>query len=145
MKRFFIFAVLIFTSAAPLAAQTRAQKREIVRLAQKIANVDDLGELDRLGLIRGSVKIVIEHSISEPEFEGENFPSFKAAERWLDRRERSGFPMRVSLPFKGCGTRICTFESEGGILHNHLYLKQIFFGYRNNRPFVKAIQYLDGD
>lgn len=135
----------MMVSAAAVAAQTRASKKELVRLARQIDATNDLGSLDRLGLIRGSVKIVIEHSISEPEFEGKRFRSFKAAARWLDSREIDGFPVRTSMSFKGCGTHICTFESEGGILHNHLYLKQIFFGYRNKRLYVKAIQFLDGD
>ena len=145
MKRLFIYVVLILVSAATVAAQTGSSKSRIARLAQKIADVDDLGSLDRLGLIRGSVKIVIRHSIAEPEFESKSFRSFKAAERWLDSREIDGFPVRMSMPFKGCGKSVCTFESEGGILHNRLYTKKIIFGYRKNRPYVKAVQFLDGD
>ena len=136
--------VLIGANAA--AAQTRAQKKQIVQVAQKIAEVDDLGRLDRLGLIRGSVKIVIRHSISEdPEFEIKRFRSFRAAERWLDSRTIDGFPMRMSMPFKGCARGVCTFESEGGILHNRLYLKRILYGYRKKRLFIKAVYFLDGD
>jgi len=145
MKRLFIYVFLILVSAMTVAAQTRSSKNQIARLAQKIAETDDLGRLDRLGLIRGSVRIVIQHSIAEPEFEIKRFRSFKAAERWLDSREIDGFPMRMSMSFKGCGKSVCTFESEGGILHNRLYTKKVIFGYRKNRPYVKAVQFLDGD
>lgn len=124
-------------------AQTRGQ---IERIARKINEVDDLGRLDRLGLIRGSVKIVIQHTAWEgPEFEVRRFRSFRAAERWLDSRSRDGFPRRMSLPLAGCARGVCTFDTNGGILHNQLYRKKILYGFRNKRLYIKAVYFLDGD
>ena len=84
MKRFLIFTMLIFVSAASVEAQSNSKKKQIERLAAKVADTPDLSVLDRARLIRGSVKIVIEYSIYDIEqdpFEVRRFRSFKNAER----------------------------------------------------------------
>lgn len=127
-------------------AQSRSNNKQIERLAENVSQTPDLSALDRLRLIRGSVKIVIEHSISEPTFEVRHFRSFRAVERWLASREQPpGFPRRMALQFSGCRKGVCTFDSVGGILHNQLYIKKILYGYRQKRPFIKAVYFLDGD
>ncbi|HEX9959687.1 MAG TPA: hypothetical protein VGB00_01980 [Pyrinomonadaceae bacterium] len=146
MKRFLIYAVLIFACAFPAQAQSRSNNKQIKRIAENVSGTPDLSVLDRLRLIRGNLKIVIEHSISEPTFEVRHFRSFRAAERWLTSREQPrGFPRRTALPFSGCRKGICTFGSDGGILHNQLYIKKILYGYRKKRPYIKAVYFLDGD
>ena len=143
MKRFFIFAVLIFVSAILVNAQSRSQEKQIERIAAKIADTDDLGRLDQR-LIRGSLKIVIEYDAGEPLPDVRRFRSFKAAERWLKSRERDGFPIRMFCELEGCREGRCYFDIVGGMSHNRLYTKKILYGYRKKRPYIKAIYFLAG-
>lgn len=152
MKRFLIFILLFFVGTSVLAAQSRTGRKRLARTAETIADaysMRDLGRLDRLGLIRGTVKIVIEHSLAQEdsgEFVVRRFSSFYRAERWLaNRHPQPGLPFRAVREFQGCRRGTCTFWEDGGILHNQLYLEKILYGYRNGRLFIKELYFLDGD
>jgi hypothetical protein len=146
MKLLFIFTILILSGAMTVIAQSRSGKSRVEQIARKISAVKDLGNLDRLSLINGGFKVVIEHSIIEDrQFEVKKFRSFKAAELWLADRQRGNFPMKVSPPLAGCGRGRCVFDLKGGILHNRLYMKKVLYGYRNKRLYIKALYFLDGD
>lgn len=147
---------MILASAAVVEAQAHSKKKQIERLAAKVADAYEsynLSSLDRLRLFRGNVKIVIEYSIldwadpssKDEQFKVRRFQSFKSAERWLTSREgEGGTPFRESRPLAGCRKGRCTFDFNGGILHNHLYLQKIFYGYRKNRLFIKKVYLLNG-
>src|SRR5262249_17387052 len=98
----------------------------------------------------GSVKIIIEHSLMEDDAKGRfvvrNFKSLAKADQWLKSRETSdGFPARETRPLKRCQRGVCSFDFDGGINHNHLYLKKIAYGYSKGHPYIKTIYLLDGD
>jgi hypothetical protein len=44
-----------------------------------------------------------------------------------------------------CAKGVCTYNFDGGILHNNLYLKKITYGMRGGCPYLKSIYLLDGD
>ena len=151
MKQILILVALFF-AAAHTGAQTPAQKKLIDAAANQVADAyaaRDLGRLDRLGLLPpGGVRILVGHSLGEEgrDLVVRNFTSFYRAERWLSNRHpQPGLPRRVVQAFKGCRKGTCTFGEDGGILHNHLYLQEISYVFRNGRLFIKEIYFYDGD
>jgi hypothetical protein len=97
----------------------------------------------------GTVRIVIENSLGEPNDKGRfvirRFGSLAKAEAWLKSREHDEMPARESRPLQRCAKGVCTYNFDGGILHNHLYLKKITYGTRAGCPYIKTIYLLDGD
>lgn len=149
MKRSLIFTLLILLCASYASAQTRFQKKRIERLAVQIAEAykaKNLSSLDRARLIRGSVKIVVDYVEETPETVM-RFRSFKALEQWLDRRVAKGLdnPGRFVRQFAGCRRGSCTFDDDGGSLHNQLYLFEVLYGYRKGRLYIKALHLWNGD
>lgn len=108
-----------------------------------------LNELDAKYPVVGRLKVVIEHSIWEGE--GRNgvvtrrFKTYAQVEKWLKSREHDELPARQTMPLVNCEKGACTYNFDGGILHNHLYLQEIRYGFRKGRPYIKAIYLLDGD
>ena len=136
-------------SIAPLSAraQTAVKKETVEELVKALAEAYTSKSLGGLAAGRpqqGRVRIVVEHSISGA-FDGRSFRSLEAGERWLKSREREDGPARTLLPLKRCGRGLCTYDLEGGILHNNLYLQKVAYGYRRGLPYVKTIYLLDGD
>jgi hypothetical protein len=58
---------------------------------------------------------------------------------------RDGLPARESRSRLNCRKGFCNYNFQAGILHNHLYLQKIAYGYRNSRPYIKTIYLLDGN
>ena len=109
-----------------------------------------LGRLDAKRPYFGRVKIVIEHSLAadtaKDRFEIKQVRTLEQGERWLKSREREdGTPFRETRSLEQCRKSLCTYNLDGGISHNHLYLKKIIYSYRNRRPYIKTIYLLDGD
>ena len=148
-----VFALALFMLAAPAHAQSRAGRKSIERLEEKfgIAYMNSaLGSLDAEYPVFRKVKIVIEHSLAgdtdKDRFEIKEFKRFAQAERWLSSRQREdGTPFRIARDLRQCRNGLCTYNFDGGILHNQLYIKKIAYGYRNGRPYIKTIYLLDGD
>lgn len=153
MKRFLIFALLIFAVApAVVSAQSPFKNKGIERVVAQIVeayNAENLGRLDDERLVRGSVRIVIVFMYSsqdEPPDEVGRFRSFGAAQRWLQKRnQRYSTSFGRAQTFTGCSKGVCGFEQLSGILHNQLYLSEIRYGYRKGRPFIKTIYFLNSD
>jgi hypothetical protein len=142
---------LILLFSLTVAAKP-CKKQSITDFAKAIAQAYEqrkLADLDAERPYAATFRIVIEHSLSgddEPgRFVRRTFTSFARFERWLKTREIEGLPARQAMPFKGCAKGACTFQSDVGILHNHLYLKRITYGMRNGCPYIKTIYLLDGD
>jgi hypothetical protein len=108
-----------------------------------------LGRLDAERPYLWTVRIVIENSLaddnSKDRFIVRTFRSLGQAERWLRSREREDGPIREDRPLLQCRRGLCDFNFDGGILHNHLYLRKIGYGVRNGKPYIKTIYLLDGD
>lgn len=114
----------------------------------------ELGRLDSSRPYLGRVRIVVEHSLAgdddKDRFEIKQFRTLAEAERWLRSREISEdnpipLPIREVRPLIRCRNGVCTYNFDGGILHNHLYLKRISYAYRRGRPYIRTIYLLDGD
>jgi len=108
-----------------------------------------MGSLDADRPYVGRFTIRIEHSLADDDdpqrFEVRRFSSFARAERWFKSREIEGMPGRHTRPVIKCAKGVCRYNSEGGILHNNLYLTKITYGIRNGCPYIKTIYILDGD
>jgi hypothetical protein len=144
-------ALLVLSSSAQ--AQSTTRRNSIEQLVDKLeiayAN-GALGRLDRQRPYLRRVKIVIEHSLAgdtdKDRFEIREFKTLAQAEKWLTSRQREdGTPFRDVRSLLNCKGGVCRYDFDGGILHNHLYLKRIAYGYSNRRPYIKTIYLLDGD
>ncbi|HEX8735509.1 MAG TPA: hypothetical protein VF721_09315 [Pyrinomonadaceae bacterium] len=163
MKRFavaaaVISAALVFLGSLNISGQSSRNKK-ILRMEEAVAAAfgnSQFGSLDAKRLRLGKIKLVIEHSLldGDEQFEVRRFATFKQIERWLQSREQQAeaegvgkykLPIRVVDTRAGCRRGICRYYSPNGILHNHLYLKKIFYGYRGGRVYVKKIYLYDGD
>lgn len=123
---------------------------QLVKSLAEAYTAKSLGSLDAERPYDVRVRIIIEHSLAEDDakerFERRQFKTLEQAERWLRSREREDqTPSRQIKPLLRCARGLCTYDFDGGILHNQLYLRKISYGYRNGRPLIKTIFLLDGD
>lgn len=146
------FALALFSLALPAQAQSPCKQQSVPDFAKQIAAAYEgktLAGLDAQKPYLGTVRIVIENSLGEPgdkdRFVIKSFRSLARAEAWLKSREHEELPGRESRPLKRCAKGVCTFDFDGGILHNHLYLQKISYGMRSGCPYIKTIYLLDGD
>lgn len=160
MKRLFsalvlvaaLFAFALFVFASPVHTQS-ASKKSIEKFVDSVAYAfmfKELSGLDAKRILVGNLRIVIEHSLraddARDRFEIKSFKTFALAERWLKSREREdGTPIRESRDLLQCRRGLCEYDLDGGIGHNHLYLKKVTYGLRRGRPYIKTIYLLDGD
>jgi hypothetical protein len=144
--------LLVFTSLS-VQAQSPSNNKAIEPLLKSFEEAyaaKRLGTLDAERPFFGKVKFVIEHSLAEDtakdRFEIKWFNNLEKAEQWLRSREREdSTPFREARPLVRCKAGLCTYNLDGGISHNHLYLRKIAYGYRHGRPYIKTIFLLDGD
>jgi len=86
---------------------------------------DNLGTLDTKRQYRGKVRIVIEYPDADLKDLSKVFKTFERVGRWLKSMERQdGIPFRVTRPLIGCKRGRCTYDFDGGIDHNHLWLQK---------------------
>jgi hypothetical protein len=147
-------ALILLIIPLQAQAQSRSKKETIGKLEDALSTaffLDTLGELDAKRPYLGKVRVVIEHSgadlAADPngEFERKAFKTLGEFGRWLKSQEsEDGLPFRVTMPLLGCKRGVCTYDFNGGILHNHLYLQKISYGYRKGRPYIKTIFLLNG-
>jgi len=107
-----------------------------------------LGTLDKQKLISGSLLVVIEHSLGggKGQFVRKRFKTFAQLDGWLKKRETDeGAPFRQLMPLKKCAKGRCSYNFDGGILHNQLYLHDLYYSFRNGRLNVVKLHLLDGD
>jgi hypothetical protein len=158
IKQLSVILALIL-SVTPLSAQTQSPTKRLTieRLVDEleIAYVaDTLETLDAKRPNQGKIRVVIEYQTIEPEIKV--FKTFGELGRWLRSRETDTegmpaeagttvkLPRRVTMSLVGCKRGLCTYDFDGGILHNHLYIKKISYGYRKGRPYLKTILLLSG-
>jgi hypothetical protein len=142
-------ALVPFIISSSVFAQTPPKKETIEQLVMAVSDAYELGVLGWLDRNKhaslGKVKIIIKHSIAIDKLETKEFKTFEQAEQWLRSREYKDRPVRVRRLLLGCQKNLCTYNFEEGLLHGHLYLQKITYGYSNGSPYIATIQLLDGD
>jgi hypothetical protein len=143
---------IVLGLSLPAHAQSPCKKQPIEDLVKAVAEgfeTKTMRSLDPRRPYVGRVKIVIEHSLAEDNakdrFVIRAFTSLARAEGWLKSREHDEMPGRDTKPLARCAKGVCTYNFDGGIVHNTLYLKKITYGSRGGCPYLKTIYLLDGD
>jgi hypothetical protein len=147
-----VVAVILFGLSLPVQAQSRCKRQPIEDLVKAVAEgfeTKTMRSLDAQKPYVGRVRIVIEHSLAPDDdkdrFVIRSFTSLARAERWLKSREHDEMPGRDTKPLARCAKGVCTYNFDGGIVHNTLYLQKITYGTRGGCPYLKTIYLLDGD
>jgi hypothetical protein len=145
----------VFTTSASILGQADSSQKAIHDLQQKIAAAykeNNLASLDAKHLFVGSIRVVIEHSIAEGKngnalTESRRFTNLASIDKWIKKRrtDDDNTPFNETMPLLRCRQGRCAYNFDGGILHNHLYLHDLYYGVRNGRPYVTKIHLLDGD
>jgi hypothetical protein len=143
-------ALILFIFSLPVQAQSSSGIATIEKLQRAFSiayTSDNLGTLDTKRQYRGKVRIVIEYPEADlkPIYLSKVFKTFERVGRWLKSKEREdGTPFRVTRPLIGCKRGRCTYDFDGGIDHNHLYIDKITYGFINRRPYIKTVFLLAG-
>jgi hypothetical protein len=145
--------LLICVAWSSASAQTQSPQKPS-ELAQTVSDAykeKKLADLDKKHLAAGTITVVIEHSL----IEGKNgnglmkvrrFKNLAAIDKWLNSKlEEDGTPFRQTMPLLKCSRGRCAFNFDGGILHNQLYLHDLYYSSRNGRLYITKLHLLDGD
>jgi hypothetical protein len=144
----FTCLLILLLSAAGLA---QSQTNSIDQIQKQVADAykgKTLSSLDSKKLIHGSLLVVIEHSLAEGkgQYVRRRFKNFAQIEVWLKKLETNeGAPFRQLMPLKKCMKGRCSYNFDGGILHNQLYLHDLYYAFRNGQPYIVKLYLLDGD
>lgn len=124
---------------------------DLAQLASEAYKAKNLADLDKKHLAAASVIVVIEHSLME----GKNgnglmvvrrFRNLAAVDKWLNSKQREdGSPFRQTMPLLKCSRRRCEYNFDGGILHNQLYLHDLYYQAGKGKLLITKIHLLDGD
>lgn len=134
-----------------LSVSAQSQKELIDQLHRSVADTykaKTMRTLDEKKLMQGSLLVRIVHSLMEGKGSvvSRRFKSFAQMDAWLKKREREeGSPFRQVSEVVKCSRGHCAYNYDGGILHNQLYLHDIYYQFRNGKPYVVRIDLLDGD
>jgi hypothetical protein len=146
MKKLLIVIAVALLASSPTFAQT---DKKAMKLADKMAEAfsNGMGRPEIDALLRGRrLPLSIENSNVDPEFESKTFKSFTALERWLKSREHeNGAPFRMSGERVSCRKGLCRLDLEDGqMMHSHIYLTRVWYGYDKRGIYVKRIRILYG-
>lgn len=146
-----LLLICIAGSAIIGQSQARQKPNELAQTVSDAYKAKTLADLDKKHLAAGTITVVIEHSL----IEGKNgnglmkvrqFKSLAAVDKWLNSQQREdGSPFRATKPLLKCGKGRCAYDFDGGILHNQLYLHDLFYSSRNGRLSISKLHLLDGD
>jgi hypothetical protein len=149
MRNTHLALVLIVLATSTALAQT--QKNSIPQLRESVAETyktKTMSRLDDKKLIQGSALLRIVHSLMEGKgsLVSRRFKTFAQLDAWLKKRERrEGAPFRQVSELVKCSKGHCEYNYDGGILHNQIYLHDIYYRFRNGKPYITRIDLLDGD
>ena len=123
-------------------AQSPQKPNELAQTVSDAYKEKKLADLDKKYLAAGTITVVIEHSL----IEGKNgnglmkvrrFKNLAAIDKWLNSQQREdGSPFRQTKALLKCGKGRCAYDFDGGILHNQLYLHDLYYSSRNGRLFI---------
>ena len=142
------FCVIALVSSSALS---QSQKELVDQLQKSVADMykaKTMATLDEKKLIQGSVLVRIVHSLMEGKGSvvRRSFKTFAQFDAWLKKREREeGSPFRQVSELVKCAKGHCEYNYDNGILHNQLYVHDIYYRFRNGKPYIVRIDLLDGD
>ncbi len=146
-----ITGIVILIALSAIAVQTQSQKNSVDQLQQSVAEAyrtKTMRTLDGRKLSQGSLLVVIEHSLidGKGQYVRRRFKTFAQMDNWLKKQEREdGTPFRQLKPLQKCVKGRCAYNFDNGILHNQLYLHDLYYAFRSGRPYVLKLHLLDGD
>ena len=142
---------ILLIALATSSALAQSQKELVDKLHVSVADTykaKTMSTLDEKKLIQGSLLVRIVHSLMEGKGSviSRRFKTFGQFDAWLKKREREeGAPFRQVSEVVKCAKGHCAYNYDGGILHNQLYLHDIYYQFRNGKPYITRIDLLDGD
>jgi hypothetical protein len=145
-SRIILFLLLILC-ATTAGSQSANSVQELQKIVSKAYTAKNLAALDKK-LVSGSVLVEIVHSLMEGKGSvvRRRFKTFAQLDAWLKKREtEEGAPFRQVSELVKCAKGHCAYNYDNGILHNQLYLHDIYYRFRNGRPYIIRIDLLDGD
>src|SRR4051812_14817879 len=143
--------LLMAWALGAVTASAQSPQTSIEQVRQSVADAykaKTMRTLDDKKLIQGTVVVRIVHSLMEGQGSvvRRSFKTFTQFEAWLKKREREeGAPFRQVSELVKCSRGHCQYNYDGGILHNQLYLHDIYYQFRNGKPHITRIDLLDGD
>jgi hypothetical protein len=146
-----LLLICVAWSSGSGQAQSPQKPDELAQTVSDAYKEKKLADLDKKHLAAGTITVVIEHSL----IEGKNgnglmkvrrFKNLAAIDKWLNSQQREdGSPFRQTKPLLKCGKGRCAYDFDGGILHNQLYLHDLYYSSRDGRLFITKFHLLDGD
>jgi hypothetical protein len=140
--------IIAIAACAPVVGQSSSKPKpeELAQTVSEAYKAKALADLDKKHLAASTVTLVIEHSLTEGRIATRRFKNLAAIDTWLTKQEREeGSPFRQTMPLLRCARGRCSYNFDGGILHNQLYLHDIYYSSRNRRLLITKIHLLDGD
>lgn len=146
-KRAAVVAMLIIFGA--ISAQAQNQDKMAKKMAEKVSTAFayDLKKLDSAHLLNGRLKLTIENSGGDVEFEYKTFRNFAAMERWLKSLvTEPGFPIRSRGDSEPrCRKGLCRLDLiDNQMAHHRVFLTKIYYGYSNGSIYVKKLYVIFG-
>lgn len=138
-------------SAALGQTKSRQKPQELAQTVSDAYTARTLAELDAKHLAAGTITLVIEHSLMEGKngnglMKARRFRNLAAIDKWLNSQQREdGSPFSAIKPLLKCNKGRCAYDFDGGILHNQLYLHDLYYSSRNGRLYITKLHLLDGD
>lgn len=141
--------VATFIIFGAIAAQAQNQDKAAKKMAEKVSTAFayDLKKLDSEYLLNGRLKLTIEYSGGDVEFEYKTFRNFAGIERWLKSLvTEPGFPIRSSGDSEPrCGKGLCRLDLiDNQMAHHRVFLTKIYYGYSKGRIYVKKLYVIFG-
>jgi len=145
--------LLICIACFSVSGQTPSPQKpaELAKTVSDAYQEKKLADLDKDRLGAGTITVVIEHSLIESKngnglMKVRRFKNLAAIDKWLNSQQREdGSPFRQTKPLLKCAKGRCAYDFDGGILHNQLYLHDLYYSSRNGRLYITKLHLLDGD
>lgn len=151
MNKLTLVTLLLILPATAFAQTPPNKPAELAQVVSEAYKAKTLADLDKKHLAAGTIIVVIEHSLME----GKNgnglivtkrFKNLASVDKWLNSKQREdGSPFRQTMPLLKCKGGRCAYNFDGGILHNQLYLHDLYYIARNGKLIITKLHLLDGD
>ncbi|HEX3143419.1 MAG TPA: hypothetical protein VHQ64_05570 [Pyrinomonadaceae bacterium] len=142
------FCLIALVSSSTLAQSQKELADQLQKSVAETYKDKTMRTLDEKKLLQGPVLVRIVHSLMEGKGSvvRRSFKTFAQFDAWLKKREREeGSPFRQVSELVKCSKGHCEYNYDNGILHNQLYLHDIYYRFRNGKPYIFRIDLLDGD